>query len=72
MACGLILLAYNCSAVGDDDGRVAKRVVTTIHIVGFHVPPRIWLPLVLKPFGNIKTSQTHVSAYYKDIFNKSL
>lgn len=49
-----------CSAVGDDDVRVAKRVVATIHIVGFHVPPRKWLPLTLKHLGNAKASRAQV------------
>nr|XP_024382371.1 dynein assembly factor 5, axonemal-like isoform X10 [Physcomitrium patens] len=51
-----ILIPAFCSAVGDDDVKVAKRVVATTHIVGFYVPPKKWLPLVLKPLGNIKTS----------------
>ncbi|KAG0623087.1 hypothetical protein M758_3G148000 [Ceratodon purpureus] len=52
-----ILVPAFCSAVGDDDVKVAKRIVATVHIVGFHVPPEKWLPLVLKPLGNTKTSQ---------------
>ncbi|KAG0598151.1 hypothetical protein M758_12G050400 [Ceratodon purpureus] len=52
-----ILVPAFFSAVGDDDVKVAKRVVATIHIVGFYVPPRKWLALVLKPLGNTKTSQ---------------
>ncbi|XP_024357132.1 uncharacterized protein [Physcomitrium patens] len=52
-----ILIPAFCSAVGDDDVRVAKRVVATIHIVGFHVPPRKWLPLTLKHLGNAKASR---------------
>jgi dynein assembly factor 5 len=60
MTCGITSLVRQCSAVGDDDVKVAKRTVATIHIVGFHVPPEKWLPLVLKPLGNTKTSQPQV------------
>lgn len=60
MTCDLVMLGSQCSAVGDDDVKVAKRVVATVHIVGFHVPPEKWLPMVLKPLGNKKTSQAQV------------
>lgn len=55
------MVFVGCSAVGDDDVKVAKRVVATTHIVGFYVPPKKWLPLVLKPLGNIKTSDAQVN-----------
>jgi len=60
MTCDMLISASQCSAVGDDDVKVAKRVVSTIHIVGFHVPLEKWLPKVLKPLGNKKTSQAQV------------
>jgi len=63
MTCDMVILTSQCSAVGDDDVKVAKRVVATIHIVGFHVHPDGWLPKVLKPLGNKKTSQAQVSNF---------
>ena len=63
MILDIILLVSQCSAVGDDDVKVAKRIVTTLHIVGFHVSPEKWLPLVLKPLGNKKTSQAQVPKF---------
>ena len=54
-------LASHCSAVGDDDVKVAKLVVSGVHILGFHVPPKKWLPVVLKPLESTKTSQAQVS-----------
>jgi len=60
MTCDPIKLVSQCSAVGDDDVKVAKRVVAIIHIIGFHVPPRKWMPLVLKSLGTTKASQAQV------------
>lgn len=54
------MLASQCSAVGDDDVKVAERVVSAVHILGFHTPPKKWLPLVLKALTNSKSSQAQV------------
>lgn len=52
-----------CSAVGDDDVKVAKRIVATVHIVGFHVSPEKWLHMLLKPLGCKSTSSAQVADF---------
>ena len=37
----------DCSAVGDDHISVAQSFVGASHVLGWHVPPDRWLPLVL-------------------------
>ena len=37
----------DCSAVGDDHISVAQSIVGASHVLGWHVPPDRWLPLVL-------------------------
>ena len=41
------LLPALCSAIGDEDAEVAGRIISAVHVVGAHVEPRLWLPLML-------------------------
>lgn len=41
------LLPLLCTAIGDDDAEVAARIIASVHVVGSHVEPRTWLPLML-------------------------
>jgi dynein assembly factor 5 len=44
------LLPALCSAIGDEDVEVAGRIIAAVHVVGAHVEPRRWLPLM---FDNV-------------------
>ena len=41
------LLPALCSAIGDEDAEVAGRIISTVHVVGAHIEPRRWMPLML-------------------------
>ena len=41
------LLPALCAAIGDEDTEVAARVIASVHVVGSHVEPRVWLPMML-------------------------
>ncbi|CAK9207157.1 unnamed protein product [Sphagnum troendelagicum] len=54
-----ILIPAFCSAVGDDNATVAEHVIAAVHVLGFHVSPKNWLPLVLQPLASPQSSQPH-------------
>ncbi|GAX72982.1 hypothetical protein CEUSTIGMA_g434.t1 [Chlamydomonas eustigma] len=50
------LLPSLCSAIGDEDMEVAGRIMACVHVVGAHVEPRRWLPLMLDNVSNARLS----------------
>jgi hypothetical protein len=50
------LVVALCSAVGDEEADVAGCVVAAAHMLGNFVPPAVWVPLILEPISNDKTS----------------
>jgi hypothetical protein len=58
------LVATLCGAVGDDEAEVAGSVVAAAHMLGNFVPPAVWVPLILEPISNDKTTpQQRANAY---------
>ena len=41
------LLSALCSAIGDEDAEVAARIISAVHVVGAHIEPRRWMPMML-------------------------
>jgi hypothetical protein len=50
--------------VGDDNATVAEHVIAAVHVLGFHVSPKNWLPLVLQPLASPQSSQPHVNVQW--------
>ena len=50
------LVATLCTAVGDEEADVAGCVVAAAHMLGNFVPPAVWVPLILEPISNDKTT----------------
>jgi len=42
--------------VGDEEADVAGCVVAAAHMLGNFVPPAVWVPLILEPISNDKTT----------------
>lgn len=50
-----------CSAVSDDDLAVAQHAINALHVLGCHVLPDYWLPLVIDQLIPSLTSQAQVA-----------
>ncbi|CAD7702584.1 unnamed protein product [Ostreobium quekettii] len=56
------LLPAICTAVGDEDAKIAGRLVSCVHLLGAHVPVASWMPLMLDQLSASRTSAAHLAS----------